>query len=36
MSIFINKNMIFLDSIQFYKGSLDSLAGNLEDKDFKH
>ena len=35
MSIIINRN-VFLDSLQFYKGSLDSLAGNLEDKDFKH
>ena len=36
MSIIINKNIIFLDSIQFYKVSLDPLAGNLEDKDLKH
>ena len=36
MSIIINKNIIFLDSLQFYKGSLDSLAGNLQDSDFKH
>ena len=28
--------MIFLDSNQFYKGSLNSLASNLEDKDFKY
>ena len=31
MSIIINRNIIFLDSLQFYKGSLDSLALNLED-----
>ena len=36
MSIIINKNIIFLDSLQFYKGSLDSLAGNLQDSNFKH
>ena len=35
-SVIINKNIIFLDSIEFYKVSLDSLAGNLEDKCFKH
>ena len=29
-------NIIFLDSLQFYKGSLNSLASNLEDNDFKH
>ena len=36
MSIIVSKNIIFLDSLQFYKASLDSLAGNLEDNDFKH
>ena len=36
MSIIINKNIIFLDSLQFYKGSLDSLAGNLQDSNLKH
>ena len=36
MSIIIDRNIIFLDSLQFYKGSLDSLASNLEDSDFKH
>ena len=35
MSIIINRN-VFLDSLQFYKGSLDSLAGNLQDSDFKY
>ena len=29
------ENIIFLNSLQFYKGSLDSLASNLEDNDFK-
>ena len=36
MSIIVNKNIILLDSLQFYKGPLDSLTGNFEDKDFKH
>ena len=36
MSIVINKNIIFLDSLQFLKASLDELADNLEDTDFKH
>ena len=36
MSIIINKNIVFLDSVQFCKASLDTLAGKLEDKDFKH
>ena len=36
MSIVVNRNMIFLDSNQFYKGSLDSLWSNLEDSDFKY
>ena len=35
MSIIINRNIIFLDSLQFYKGSLDSLPSNLEDNGFK-
>ena len=36
MSIIINRNIVFLDSLQFWKASLDDLAGNSEDKDFKH
>ena len=36
MSFIINKNIVFPDSLQFCKASLDDLAGNLEDKDFKH
>ena len=35
-SIIINRSIIFLDSLQFYKASLDNLAGNLQDCDFKH
>ena len=36
MNIIINKNIIFLELLQFYKGSLDSLAGNLQDSNFKY
>ena len=36
VSIIINNSILFLDSPQFCKASLDTLAGNLEDKDFKH
>ena len=36
MSITVNRNIKFLDSLQFCKTYLDSLAGNLEDKDIKH
>ena len=36
MSIIVNKSIILLDSLQFCKASLDSLAENLEDSDFKH
>ena len=36
MSIIINNSIVFLDLLQFCKASLDNLAGNLEDKGFKH
>ena len=36
MKNIINNCIVFLDTLQFYKGLLDSLAGNLEDNDFKH
>ena len=36
MSIIVNRNIVFLDSNQFYKGKLDNHASNLEDSDFKH
>ena len=35
MSIIVNRNIIFLDSNQFYKDKLDNHASNLEDSDFK-
>ena len=36
MSIIVNRNITFIDSNEFYKGALDSLASNLEDDDFKY
>ena len=36
MSIIINNSIVFLDSLQFSKASLDTLAGNLQNSDFKH
>ena len=36
MSILLNRNIIFLDSLQFLKDSLDFLARNLQESDFKH
>ena len=35
MSIIVNMHFTFLESIQFYNGSLDTLESNLEDEDFK-
>ena len=32
----INKNSIFIDSMQFMNSSLDALVQNLSDDDFKH
>ena len=36
MSIIVNNSIISLDLLQFLSASLDTLAGNLEDKDFRH
>ena len=36
MSLIVNRNIDFIDSLQFYKGSLDTLTSNLEDNHFKH
>ena len=35
MTIIVNKNITFIDSLQFIKASLDTLASDLEDNDFK-
>ena len=36
MSIIVNRRITFIDSLQFYKVSLDTLTSNLNDEDFKH
>ena len=36
MSIIVNRHITFIDSLQFYNTSLDSLASNLNDEDFKY
>ena len=36
MNIIVNRHTTFIDSLPFYNSSLDILASNLEDNDFKH
>ena len=36
MSIIVNRNIVFLDLNQFYKGKLDNHASYLNNEDFKH
>ena len=36
MAFFLNKNVVFIDSMQFMNSSLDNLAKNLSDKNFKY
>ena len=36
MSIIVNRNIVFLDSLQFCNNSLDTLVSNLNNEDFKH
>ena len=36
MSIIVNRHIAFIDSLQFYNGSLDTLASNLNNEDFKY
>ena len=36
MAFTINKNLAFIDSMQFMNSSLDALVKNLPDSDFKH
>ena len=36
MSIIVNRHITFMDLLQFYNGSLDTLVSNLKDEDFKH
>ena len=34
--IFLNKNLVFIDSMQFMNSSLDKLVKNLSNEDFKY
>ena len=36
MSFTLNNNIVFIDSMLFMKSSLDKLAKNLSDEDFKY
>ena len=36
MSIIVNRHITFIDSLQFYNGSLDILTLNRNNEDFKH
>ena len=36
MSTIVNRHITFIDSLQFYNSSLDTLASNLEDEDFQY
>ena len=36
MSIIVNRYIIFIDSLKFCNGSLDTPASYLKDEDFKH
>ena len=36
MAFFLNKNLVFIDSIQFMNSSLDKLVKNFSDEDFKY
>ena len=36
MAFFLNKNLVFIDSMQFTNSSLDKLVKNLSDEDFKY
>ena len=36
MSIIVNRNITFIDSLQFYNASLNTLVSNLNDEDFKY
>ena len=36
MTFFLNKNLVFIYSIQFMNSSLEKLVNNLSDNDFKY
>ena len=36
MAFFLNKNLVFIDSMLIMRSSLDKLVKNLSDEDFKY
>ena len=36
MAVCLNKNLVFIDSMQFMNSSIDRLVKTLSDKDFKY
>ena len=36
MVFFLNKNLVFIDSMQFMNSSLEKLVKNFSDNDFKY
>ena len=36
MAFSVNKNLVFIDSIQFMNSSIEKLVKNLSDDDFKY
>ena len=36
MAFFLNKSLVFIDSMQFMNSSLDKLVKNLSSNDFKY
>ena len=36
MAFFLNKSLVFIDSMQFMNSGLDKLVKNLSDEDFKY
>ena len=36
IAFFLNKNLVFIDSMQFVNSGLDKLVKNLSDEDFKY
>ena len=36
MAFFLNRNLVFIDSMQFMNSTLDKLVKNFSDEDFKY
>ena len=36
MSVIVNRSITFIDPLQFYKGSIDTVESNLKEEDFKY